>query len=227
VVNPIATGDVTIDVPENGAFDIANNGNTAAIQAISNYLPQFNVSVDVSGLVGDSLVINNSKDSVNITTNGIQIISSLDDETSYSLSIESQPSSPEQTCGFTNADNSGMLNGSDITIEVNCNTNSYFIGGAVTGLLQGNILILQNNSGDDKMISSNGAFIFATPLIDQSGYTVSVLSEPASPLQTCQITSSSGALAGSDITDIAVVCEYLDSNDLVYRHGFDDEDANQ
>lgn len=80
------------------------------------------------------------------------------------------------------------------------------IGGTVTGLT-GGTLVLQNNGEDDLSISSDGAFTFATGLRDGSNYLVTVFSQPSSPKQFCSVTNGSGALAGADITDVAVTCD--------------------
>jgi hypothetical protein len=81
----------------------------------------------------------------------------------------------------------------------------YTIGGTVSGL-EGSGLVLQNNGGDDLSISGNGSFTFATALDDLSSYTVTVLTQPIQPDQTCSVFNGSGTLAGDDVIDVSVSC---------------------
>lgn len=82
---------------------------------------------------------------------------------------------------------------------------AYTIGGTVSGL-EGSGLILQNNDGDDLVISGNGPFTFAAPLLDGANYVVTVMAQPNTPSQTCSVLSGSGVIAGADITNVSIDC---------------------
>ena len=86
------------------------------------------------------------------------------------------------------------------------NTNTYTIGGTVSGLATDNEVVLQNNSGDNLTVNDNGLFTFATALDDGSSYAVTVLTQPTSPSQTCNVTGGSGSVAGADVTNVSVIC---------------------
>jgi hypothetical protein len=79
----------------------------------------------------------------------------------------------------------------------------YQIGGTVTGLTGGN-LVLQNNAGDDLSITANGSFAFTSELNDGATYEVTVANQPSS--QTCSVNNGSGNLSGSNIRDIQISC---------------------
>ena len=79
------------------------------------------------------------------------------------------------------------------------------IGGTVTGL-GGSGLVLQNNDGDDLGIVSDGNFTFETALPDGSEYNVTVLTQPMSPSQTCDVVNGYGVLDGEDVDDVQVDC---------------------
>lgn len=96
---------------------------------------------------------------------------------------------------------------------------TFSIGGNVTGL-EGLGLTLQNNLVDDLVITANGNFLFATLLINGSDYAVSVLQQPITPSQICVVSSSSGAVAGSDITDVIVTCT---TGSGIFSDSFEDE----
>jgi Protein of unknown function (DUF1566) len=82
-------------------------------------------------------------------------------------------------------------------------TVGYTIGGSVSGLNDGNTLVLQNNAGDDLTISTNGSFHFATPLAVDADYTVTVKTQPAG--QFCTVENYIGT-AIADVSDVAVTC---------------------
>jgi hypothetical protein len=81
----------------------------------------------------------------------------------------------------------------------------YLIGGTVSGLA-GSGLVLQNNGGDDLEIGADGAFAFATKLLDGTSYSVTVASQPSNPDRACTVSNGLGVLNGADITDVQVTC---------------------
>ena len=81
----------------------------------------------------------------------------------------------------------------------------YTVGGNLTGL-NGSGLVLQDNSGNDLRLSSNGTFVF-TSAIDQGGaYSVTVKSQPSNPAQTCLVHNGSGTIGTADIINVVVTC---------------------
>jgi len=80
----------------------------------------------------------------------------------------------------------------------------YSIGGTVTGLPNATSVVLQNNGGDNLAVSANGAFTFATKLMDSSAYAVTVLTVPSG--LACSVTSGAGSVAGANITGVVVDC---------------------
>nr|WP_225444688.1 DUF11 domain-containing protein [Pseudomarimonas arenosa] len=96
---------------------------------------------------------------------------------------------------------------------ITCVTDQYTVGGSVSGLADGNSVVLQNNGGDDLEIAANGSFNFATPLDDGANYLVTVVRQPGNPSQNCSVVGGSGSLAGSPVTNIQVDC-VNDSLDL-------------
>ncbi|MBK7513903.1 MAG: carboxypeptidase regulatory-like domain-containing protein [Chloracidobacterium sp.] len=84
-------------------------------------------------------------------------------------------------------------------------TATYTVGGTVSGL-SGSGLVLQNNGGDNKAISGNGAFVFTTPVADTATYAVTVLTQPGTPEQTCLVTNGTGPISGANVTDVTVNC---------------------
>ena len=79
---------------------------------------------------------------------------------------------------------------------------TFTIGGSVSGL--SGTVVLQNSGGDDKSISTNGAFTFPTSLNSGDSYSITVFSQPAS--QICTVSSGSGMVTDADVTTISVSC---------------------
>jgi hypothetical protein len=81
---------------------------------------------------------------------------------------------------------------------------TYTIGGTISGLT--GTVVLQNNGTDNLSISSNGSFVFSTPVTQGDAYSVTVLTPPSN--QSCTITNGSGT-ATANVTAVAVECAAL------------------
>ena len=95
-----------------------------------------------------------------------------------------------------------------VAILASCGTSpgySYTVGGTVIGMIGSNI-VLQNNSGDDRSLSANGAFSFPTPLSDTSAYTITVKTQPTTPSQICTVNNGTGTINGEPAGDVVVNC---------------------
>src|SRR5580704_4560277 len=60
----------------------------------------------------------------------------------------------------------------------------YSVGGTLTGLV-GSGLVLQDNSGNDLPVDSNGGFAFSGGLDNGAAYSVTVSTQPSNPTQSC------------------------------------------
>ncbi len=87
--------------------------------------------------------------------------------------------------------------GSDTTSPATTST----LGGTVTGLNSGNSVTLVKNGTEQLVRSSDGAFVFDTPVT--SAYTVTVGVQPL--WQTCTVVNASGTASGN-VTNVAVTC---------------------
>jgi hypothetical protein len=81
----------------------------------------------------------------------------------------------------------------------------YTVGGTVSGLT-GTGLLLEDNAGDDLAVHATGNFTFAAALATGAAYSVTVKTQPTSPMQTCTVTNGSGTIASANITNVAVSC---------------------
>jgi uncharacterized repeat protein (TIGR01451 family) len=92
----------------------------------------------------------------------------------------------------------------DVTnIAVACTTNTYTIGGTVSGS-NGGTLVLQNNGGDNLSVNGDGAFTFATPVASGAAYAVTILTQPAG--RVCTLGNASGTVGAGNVTDVGITC---------------------
>lgn len=81
---------------------------------------------------------------------------------------------------------------------------TYTIGGTVSNL--SGTLVLQNNSGDNLSLISNGSFSFNTHLLNGSSYSVTILTNPTSPSQICSVSGGQGSVSRRNISSVSVTC---------------------
>jgi hypothetical protein len=80
---------------------------------------------------------------------------------------------------------------------------TYTIGGNITGLTTGT-LVLRNNGADDLSVSANGAFTFKTALLSAAAYAVTVVTQPSN--QSCTVANGTGTVSSVNVTNVAVTC---------------------
>jgi subtilisin family serine protease len=83
---------------------------------------------------------------------------------------------------------------------------TYTLGGTVSGL-SGTGLVLQFNGGNNLAVSAAGSFTISTRLRSGSAYSVTVLTQPTNPSQTCSVVANgSGSIGSANVTNVAVSC---------------------
>jgi len=172
---------------------------------------------------GNTVVLqNNGGDNLSISSNGASLFATaLDDQSTYLVTVLTQPTSPNQTCVLTNP--SGTIAGADVTdITLTCTTTTYFVGGTVSGLVNSsNEFTLDINGQETELIKCNGPFVFNTPLDDLTPYSVSVITNPQSPVQQCNVTFDQGTINGDDVIDVVVTCDATTDTDYIFGEGFE------
>ena len=164
----------------------------------------YTIGGSVSGLSGTGLVLqDNGGNNLTITGNGSFTFSTaISSGGAYSVTVLTQPSSPTQNCAVTNG--TGTATANVTNVQVACAAPTYTIGGTVSGL-SGTGLVLQNNGGNNLTISGNGSFTFSTAITSGGAYSVTVLTQPSGPTQTCTVTNGSGT-ATANVTSVQVAC---------------------
>jgi serine/threonine-protein kinase len=89
---------------------------------------------------------------------------------------------------------------------------AYTVGGTLSGLPAGTTVTLQNNGADDLTLGANGSFTFATPVDQNSLYSVTVLTQPA--IGVCTVTNGRGNVGHGAVSNVQVSCSSVAANTL-------------
>ena len=158
----------------------------------------FTIGGSVSGLSGTVVLQQTGGNNLSVSADGpFTFAGAVAAGAAYAVTVLTQPAG--QKC--TVASGAGTANAAITNVAVTC-VNLYTIGGTVSGLTAGAV-VLQNNSGDDLSITANGPFTFATTIANGVAYSVSVSTQPPGP--DCTVTGGSGS-ATTKVTSVSVVC---------------------
>ncbi len=162
----------------------------------------FAIGGTVTGLAGTATLQNNGGDSVAITANGTFAFPTLvASGATYDVTVAENPSVPDQICMVT--DGSGTVGDANVTsVNVQCVTQSFSIGGTVSGLASSKQITLYDNGGD-ALVVGNGPFQFATSIASGKTYAVTAT---ASADEACTVANGTGTIGSSAITNVAVTC---------------------
>ena len=82
---------------------------------------------------------------------------------------------------------------------------NYSVSATVSGL-NGGGLVLQNNGSGDVNVTANGSVTFTSTQLSGTAYQVTVLTQPASPDQTCTVANGAGTVGSANVTNVTVTC---------------------
>ncbi len=189
---------------------VVNNGSGTATGnfsvAVTCTTTAFTVGGTVSGASASGLVLqNNGGDTLTITANGaFTFATPVANGSAYGVTIISQP--PGQICNVGNGTGTvGLANVTSVTVTCGpIPVTTVTIGGTVSGLA-GTGLVLQNNSADPYVVTSNGGFTFSAPIQIGTSFNVSVRTQPSNPTQTCVVSNATGQ-PSSNVNNVSVTC---------------------
>ena len=164
----------------------------------------YTIGGTVAGLSGSGLVLqDNGGDNLPVSANGsFTFATAVASGAAYSVTVLTQPSSPAQVC--TVANGSGKATANVTNVQIACTTETYTIGGTVSGL-SGAGLVLEDNGADKLPIAVNGSFTFPTALDSGAAYNVTVLTQPSGPAQVCTVSNGTGT-ANANVTNVQIAC---------------------
>ncbi|HEX4049779.1 MAG TPA: choice-of-anchor tandem repeat GloVer-containing protein [Steroidobacteraceae bacterium] len=164
--------------------------------------PTYSISAAVSGLGSSGLVlmVNATAVSVAAGTSSQLLASSLASGTTYTVTIQSQPTG--QACTITGG--SGTIASANVTtVVVTCSDLTYSVGGSISGLISSGLVLA--NAGDSLAVAAGAqSFTMSVALQDDSTYAVTVQAQPMG--LTCSVSNGAGTMGNAAVTNIAVVC---------------------
>ncbi len=167
----------------------------------------YRIGVNISGLAtGNTLQLTNNliEDLTANTNDTFYFVSELIDGKNYSVEVTTQPSAPNQLCNITSP--TGVINGSDVVLDVTCTTIQYSISGSINGLDASNTVELSINSGAEIIVASGNSFQFQNSLDDGTAYVVEVSTQPTTPNQMCTVSNGNSTISGSNVSNIVINC---------------------
>ncbi len=183
-------------------------GEVPSVPFASAYTVGGTVAVSGVGLV----LQNNGSDNKTIlnTDTNYTFATSVISGNNFNITVLQNPSGPFQKCTVSPAAASGVMPAYNVTTaNVTC-VNAYTIGGGLNSIsgLTGTGLVLQNNGGDNLLIPAGdtGPYSFSTPLAQNDGYAVTVLTQPTSPAQTCAPSAATGNVGLINVTTVTISC---------------------
>ena len=188
----------------NGAGTVASANVTNVSVSCSGGPVSYSVGGTVSGLgAGLSVtLLNNGGNSLVVNANGsFSFSTALASGAAYAVTVGTQPTG--QTC--TVANGTGNVASVNVTnVAVTCSSNTYTVGGTVSGLGSGLSVTLLNNGGNSLLVNGNGSFTFSTALASGAAYSVTVGTQPTG--QSCSVTNGTGTVASANVTNVSVTC---------------------
>lgn len=205
---------VTVGTQPNGQNCVVRNATGSIASAnvtnveVACVANQFSVGGSVSGLRGSGLVLQlNGANDLSLVNDGpFAFPIALANGVAYSIAVKtgSQPKTPSQTCAI--AKGAGTVNGANVgDVAVTCTTNTFTIGGTLSGLA-GKEVVLMLNGANDLKISANGAFTFAKALASGTDFQVGVKQNPKDVVQECTVSQPTTTVADANVTNVVVTC---------------------
>lgn len=108
-----------------------------------------------------------------------------------------------------------------VSVAVSCAANAYTVGGTITGLTTGGLVLLDNGTGASTIPASASHFIMPTSIGYGSAYAITVQSQPAGLF--CSVGNGAGAMGAADVTNVAITCEKNTSVLYFFQGGSDGE----
>ena len=185
----------------NGSGTATANVTNVSVACTTTSTTSYTIGGSVTGLTGTGLVLqDNLGNNLAVNASGSFTFSTaIASGGAYSVTVLTQPTG--QTCSVSSG--SGTASANVTNVSVACTTTTYTIGGTVSGLT-GTGLVLQDNLGNNLAVSGS-SFTFTTAIASGAGYSVTVLTQPSSPAQTCTVTNGSGT-ASANVTNVSVAC---------------------
>ena len=160
----------------------------------------------VTGLLQPNLVLTNNGGSDLAVASGavsFQFADLLVTDAAFDVEVKTQPTQTVCT-PFNNTGKASSFN--TTTLVINCVTNSFAVGGSITGLGANAGLKLINGTDTVTINDSTGVFVFPVKVAFGSPYGITVLQQPSNG-KTCSVSNGAGRITvPSDVNNVQVSC---------------------
>ena len=166
----------------------------------------YTVGGTVTGLSGSGLVLQiNAGNDLTVMNNGAFAFSTpVVSGGAFAVTVKTQPSAPMQTCSVSQGTGT-VANGNVTTVAITCVTQTYAVGGTVSGL-SGDGLVLQDNLGDNLDRRRQRGVHVRDPRRERRPLRGHHPHQPSSPTQTCAVASGSGTITDAAVSNVVVTC---------------------
>ncbi len=99
---------------------------------------------------------------------------------------------------------------------------STLIGGNASGITSTGLTLNLNVGSSNEVIAlnANGSFLFFMDVTAGQSYTVSILTLPSSPAQSCTLSNATGTVPTSGVNNVTVTCDGTDNwNQMDWNSG--------
>ncbi|KAB2929482.1 MAG: DUF1554 domain-containing protein [Leptonema illini] len=212
------------------------------------------ITGEVTGYEGSTplqirITANGTSQTINYSTGSTFTSTAIPYGSAFEMRILTNPQNKWQTCSIVDEGNSNgsivssgavdamgqtwddrltdasMHLGSAISgIEIECVTNTFTVGGAVTGYAAGAYsqkLQLQNGAETLTIEPGSTSFVFVTPVASGASFGVTLLQPPVldNEALNCSVSGGSGTMAGANVSGVSISCS-LDRTIRVTVTGF-------
>jgi hypothetical protein len=159
----------------------------------------------VYGLTKSGLVLENLANKSTVTLNAgagaFQFEQLVSSDENFEVVVKTQPAGA--VCKINNG--KGKTGSYSIySIEVVCVTNTYNVGGSVSGLRTSGLSLVNGSTRVD--IAANAtSFTLPVKVADGAPYGITILTQPTG--QTCAIANGTGTMGSADINNVQVTCQ--------------------
>lgn len=163
----------------------------------------YSLGGSITGLTVSGLVLTDGTDvlSVSAGATGFTLPTKLASGSSYAVSVQTQPAGAACVVSHgTGTMPAAALN----TVTITCTADLVSVGGTVTGLGVGG-LVLVNNSADSTTVNASVTqFTMASDVAVGSHYAVTVSTQPTGLV--CTVSNGSGTVGAGGVSDIGISC---------------------
>jgi uncharacterized repeat protein (TIGR03803 family) len=162
----------------------------------------YTIGGNLSGLQsGQVTLLLNGAHAQTMSANGaFKFSTSVNSGANYAVTVGTQPA--QQSCSVTLGSGSATANVSNVAVK--CVSDTYSVGGTVTGMTAGTHVTLLDNGSNATVVSANTSFTFSSQISAGGSYAVTVGTQPTG--QTCSISHGAASSVAANVSNVTVVC---------------------